>query len=104
MPTLDQDTWKANKQVSGVFSATEPVNPVHELAWFDLSTGLIKVWNNITKVWVTLDAAAILMASHLAAVNPHGITREMIGALGDAPNDGKLYLRRNGLWEELIIS
>jgi hypothetical protein len=27
-----------------------------------------------------------------------------IGSVGEAPNDGKIYVRRNGAWEELVIS
>lgn len=28
---------------------------------------------------------------------------QLNGKIGDAPNDGKFYVRRNGAWEELVI-
>lgn len=27
-----------------------------------------------------------------------------VGGIADAPNDGKIYVRRNAAWEELVIS
>lgn len=71
--------------------------PVHQpTGWCRVTFSSIKAWLALSFAEVGDGASAV--AAHLMELDPH------TQYIQEAPQDGKIYVRRNGTWEVLEIS
>ena len=74
---------------------------LHNVAISSVANGDLLVYESATSLWKNKSASTIGLLTSAAAA----ATYQPIGSyLTDAPSDGSPYVRKNGAWEQLVIS
>jgi hypothetical protein len=84
-------------RISNGFELSE----LHDVSALTPSNGDLLVYETATSLWKNKSASTLGLLTSAAAA----ATYQPIGSyLTDAPSDGSPYVRKNGAWEQLIIS